>query len=82
MANAGQKISFGVIGFVRRTKGCAQLMLAVPKQRDEVLALCRGKIANYKLPKEVRFLLEHDVPRSTSGKIIRHELENRLVVDP
>jgi len=49
---------------------------------DEVLALCRGKIANYKLPKEVRFLLEHDVPRSTSGKIIRHELENRLVVDP
>ena len=49
---------------------------------EEVVSLCRGKIANYKLPKEVRFLREQDVPRSTSGKIVRHELEKRLVTAP
>lgn len=49
---------------------------------EEVVSLCRGKIANYKLPKDVKFLREQDVPRSTSGKIIRHELESRLVTNP
>jgi acyl-CoA synthetase (AMP-forming)/AMP-acid ligase II len=44
----------------------------------DVIALFRGKIAGYKLPKDVMFLAEEDVPRSTSGKIIRHELEARL----
>jgi fatty-acyl-CoA synthase len=47
---------------------------------EDVIALCRGKIAGYKLPKDVMFLAEEDVPRSTSGKIIRHELEARLVI--
>ena len=46
---------------------------------DEVVALCRGKVANYKLPKDVIFVADDDLPRSTSGKIKRHELENRLV---
>ena len=44
----------------------------------EVLELCRGRIANYKLPKDVRFLAESELPRSTTGKIKRHELEARL----
>ncbi len=45
---------------------------------DEVIAMCRGRIANYKLPKEVHFVAMEDLPRSTSGKIQRHVLEERL----
>jgi fatty-acyl-CoA synthase len=44
----------------------------------EVLALCRGQIAGYKVPKAVRFLSEAEFPRSTSGKVQRHILEERL----
>jgi acyl-CoA synthetase (AMP-forming)/AMP-acid ligase II len=43
-----------------------------------VLAACRGRIAGYKLPKSVLFVTETDLPRSTSGKIQRHLLEERL----
>jgi len=46
----------------------------------DVIALCRGKIANYKLPKAVRFVADADLPRSTTGKIKRHELEELLKV--
>jgi fatty-acyl-CoA synthase len=49
---------------------------------DDVIALCRGKIASYKLPKDVKFIADEDLPRSTSGKVKRHELEARLVSDP
>jgi len=45
---------------------------------EDVIGLCRGKIANYKLPKEVRFVAESDLPRSVTGKIKRHELEDGL----
>ena len=45
---------------------------------DEVIGRCRGKIANYKLPKEVRFVAMEELPRSASGKIQRHVLEARL----
>ena len=45
---------------------------------DDVIALCRGHIANYKLPKEVHFILEADMPRSETSKVKRFELEARL----
>lgn len=45
---------------------------------DDVIAQCRGKIASYKMPKEVIFLSADELPRSTTGKIKRHELEGRL----
>ena len=45
---------------------------------EDVIGMCRGKIANYKLPKEVHFVAMEDLPRSTSGKIQRHVLEARL----
>ena len=38
-----------------------------------------GNIAGYKVPKDVRFVADEDIPRSTSGKVKRHELESRLV---
>jgi fatty-acyl-CoA synthase len=46
---------------------------------DEVIAMCRARIAGYKVPKDVIFVGDDELPRSTSGKIKRHELEQRLV---
>jgi len=45
---------------------------------EEVIASCRGKIASYKVPKDVRFVEDAALPRSTTGKIKRHELEEKL----
>ena len=45
---------------------------------EDVLALCRGQIANYKLPKEVHFITEAEMPRSETSKVKRFELEARL----
>jgi acyl-CoA synthetase (AMP-forming)/AMP-acid ligase II len=44
----------------------------------EVLQLCRGRIANYKLPKRVIFITAEELPRTALGKIQRHRLEERL----
>lgn len=41
----------------------------------DVVACCDGKIARYKLPKEVRFVTDAELPRSATGKIKRYELE-------
>ncbi|MCW8084166.1 class I adenylate-forming enzyme family protein [Sabulicella glaciei] len=45
---------------------------------DDLLAACRARIASYKLPREIRFVTESDLPRSTTGKIMRHKLEETL----
>ena len=45
---------------------------------DDVVAACSGKIARYKLPKDVVFIGLDDFPRSTTGKVKRHELEALL----
>jgi fatty-acyl-CoA synthase len=45
---------------------------------DDAIEMCRGKIANYKLPKAVRFVRESEIPRSATGKAKRHELEALL----
>ena len=43
-----------------------------------VIESCRGQLAGYKLPKKVYFIEPEELPRSTTGKIQRHELEKRL----
>ena len=45
---------------------------------DEVIESCRGKIAGYKIPKDVRLVEDAALPRSATGKIKRHELEEKL----
>jgi acyl-CoA synthetase (AMP-forming)/AMP-acid ligase II len=45
---------------------------------SELAALCRRDLASYKRPREFRFLKFEEFPRSTSGKVQRHELEARL----
>ncbi len=44
----------------------------------DVEALCRQELAGYKRPKAVHFIRFEDFPRSTTGKILRHEMEDRL----
>ncbi|MFC7691856.1 hypothetical protein ACFQY5_22050 [Paeniroseomonas aquatica] len=48
----------------------------------ELIAACRAAIAGYKVPKEIRFIEEAALPRSTTGKIRRHELEALLSPPP
>jgi acyl-CoA synthetase (AMP-forming)/AMP-acid ligase II len=44
----------------------------------DLLALCRRELAGYKCPRQFRFIDFLEFPRSTSGKVQRHELEARL----
>jgi acyl-CoA synthetase (AMP-forming)/AMP-acid ligase II len=44
----------------------------------DLLDLCRRDLAGYKCPRQFRFIEFADFPRSTSGKVQRHELEARL----
>jgi acyl-CoA synthetase (AMP-forming)/AMP-acid ligase II len=43
-----------------------------------VLQLCRDALAEYKRPRDVRFVSMGSFPRSASGKIIREEVEAML----
>ena len=45
---------------------------------EDVIGMCRGRIAGYKLPKEVHFVAPDDLPRTLTGKIRRQVLEDRL----
>jgi acyl-CoA synthetase (AMP-forming)/AMP-acid ligase II len=44
----------------------------------DIETLCRGALAGYKRPKEVHFIGFEEFPRSTTGKILRHEMEDRF----
>jgi fatty-acyl-CoA synthase len=44
----------------------------------ELTAMCRHDLAGYKCPRQFHFIDFADFPRSTSGKVQRHELEARL----
>jgi acetyl-CoA acetyltransferase len=49
--------------------------------RPEQVAAVRGQIAGYKVPKDVKFVADADIPRSTTGKVKRHELESWLLAE-
>jgi fatty-acyl-CoA synthase len=42
---------------------------------EELQAQCRRHLAGFKQPKDIRFVAFADLPRSTTGKIQRHEVE-------
>ncbi len=46
---------------------------------NDLAALCRANLVRYKRPKQVRFIPLEDLPRSTTGKVQRHEIEKRLI---
>jgi len=47
---------------------------------DDLLARCTQQLARFKLPKDIQFVDDAFLPRSTTGKIMRHELEARLAL--
>ena len=50
---------------------CATL----PMTEEQVFEICRPNLAGFKQPKQVVFCSLDDFPRSTTGKILRHEIE-------
>jgi acyl-CoA synthetase (AMP-forming)/AMP-acid ligase II len=45
---------------------------------ETLMEACRASLAGYKRPKEIRFVSIDEFPRSTTGKIQRHEVEKWL----
>jgi len=45
---------------------------------DEMQKICRKDLSRYKCPKDIFFIEEAELPRSTTGKIQRHLLEERV----
>lgn len=45
---------------------------------EEVIQHCRDRLATYKRPRHVRFMQSSELPRSTTGKLLRHELAARI----
>jgi fatty-acyl-CoA synthase len=48
---------------------------------DHLLDSCRRNLPGHKMPKEIHFIPSESMPRSSSGKVLRHELE-KLLVEP
>ena len=48
---------------------------ALPMTEEQVFEICRPNLAGFKQPKQVVFCSLDDFPRSTTGKILRHEIE-------
>jgi acyl-CoA synthetase (AMP-forming)/AMP-acid ligase II len=48
---------------------------------EEVRAWCRERLPGLKCPRYVQFIADEDVPRSITGKILRHELERLELSD-
>lgn len=48
---------------------------------ENVETLCGAALAGYKGPKEAHSIAFEDFPRSTTGKILRHDMEARLVAN-
>jgi fatty-acyl-CoA synthase len=48
---------------------------------EYLAGLCRESLAGYKQPKQIRFVPVEDFPRSTTGKIQRHEVEKWLTAE-
>jgi acyl-CoA synthetase (AMP-forming)/AMP-acid ligase II len=49
--------------------------------REAVVARCRERLAGYKRPRYVEFIADEAMPRSTTGKVLRHELAALPVSD-
>ena len=44
---------------------------------EEISSYCRGKIADYKVPKDIIFIKDDEMPRSATGKILHRELREK-----
>ena len=68
----------------RRDDRWGEVPVAFAARRDpalgeeELLAACRARLAHYKVPRQIVFVNAADLPRSSTGKIQRHEVEKWL----
>jgi len=70
----------GVIGVPDEVRGqiAKAYVVLKPGQNvspDELIEFCRGKIATYKLPREIVFV--NDLPRTPTGKLLRRVLRQK-----
>ena len=45
---------------------------------EEIIAYCKGKIAGFKVPKNIVFIKDAEMPRSGAGKILHRMLRERF----
>ena len=50
---------------------------ARPLRPEEITNYCRGKIAGYKVPKNVVFIKDEEMPRTGNGKILHRVLREK-----
>ena len=70
----------GVIGVPDEVRGQIAKAFVVLKadqtlSPEELLAFCKGKIATYKLPREI--VIVGELPRTPTGKLLRRVLKQR-----
>jgi long-chain acyl-CoA synthetase len=67
---------------VEETKAVVQphdMALAGPELEQELIAYCRERLATYKCPRSIDFLVE--LPRAQTGKLYKQELRRRYWED-
>lgn len=72
---------FGVLDDVRGEAVCAWIKLKPGRTltTGEVRAFCQGRIANYKIPRHIRFV--DDFPMTATGKVQKHVMRGRMMVE-
>ena len=45
----------------------------------EILDFCRDRLAGYKRPRSILFIVDAEMPRTNTGKILHRKLRERLV---
>ena len=70
----------GVIGVPDEVRGQIAKAFVVPKpgqslSSEELIAFCKGKIATYKLPREI--VIVSELPRTPTGKLLRRVLKEK-----
>jgi 2-aminobenzoate-CoA ligase len=70
----------GVIGVPDEVRGQIAKAFVVPRAgqtltSDDLLAFCKGKIATYKLPREI--VIVSELPRTPTGKLLRRVLKQK-----
>jgi acyl-CoA synthetase (AMP-forming)/AMP-acid ligase II len=64
-----------------RVHGCVVLHAGVNATESELLGWCKERIAGYKRPRSIAFIVEDEMPRTATGKILHRELRARFA-DP
>ena len=85
LADHPDVVEAAVLGVDDEKFGQRLVAVVVPQRSasitpDSLRAHVRANLANYKVPREITFLDE--LPRSSTGKIVRRELQAKLGADP